>query len=142
MINLFCDVMSDEIIHITAKDLKIGRYVMVDGVPCKVVEIETSAPGKHGSAKMRITAIGIFDGQKRTLLKPSSGDAEAPVIEKRRGQIISVIGNIAQVMDLESYDTFDLPIPEDIKGSIKAGAEVEIIESMNKKAMSRLLGGV
>ncbi len=123
------------------KDLKIGRFVMIDGIACRVVDIETSAPGKHGAAKMRITGIGIFDGQKKTLLKPSSGDIEVPVITKKKGQIVSVTDTTAQVMDLESYETFDLPIPEDMKGSVKAGAEIEIMEASGRRAISRVMGG-
>lgn len=134
--------MSNEIVYIPIKDVKEGRFILIDNVPCKVVDIETSAPGKHGSAKVRITAIGIFDGQKRTLLKPSSADVEAPVITKKRAQVVSVTGNTAQLMDLETYETYEIPIPEDLKGSVKPGAEVEVIESMNQKAISRVVGGV
>jgi translation initiation factor 5A len=72
------------------KDVRVGRYIIIDGIPCRVVDIETSSPGKHGSAKMRVTGIGMFDGQKKTLLKPSSADAEAPVIIKKKAQVVSV----------------------------------------------------
>jgi translation initiation factor 5A len=123
------------------KDLKVGRFVMIDGIACRVVDIEVSAPGKHGAAKMRITGIGIFDGQKKTLLKPSSGDIEVPVITKKKAQVVSVSDTTAQVMDLESYETFDLPIPEDMKGSVKAGAEIEIMEASGRRAISRVMGG-
>jgi translation initiation factor eIF-5A len=134
--------MPSEIMYIPVKDVKEGRFILIDNVPCKVVEIETSAPGKHGSAKVRITAIGIFDGQKRTLLKPSSADVEAPVIVKKRAQVVSITGNTAQLMDLESYETYELPIPQELMQSIKPGAEVEVIESMDQRAISRVLGGV
>ncbi|MGC9098993.1 MAG: translation initiation factor IF-5A [Candidatus Micrarchaeia archaeon] len=133
--------MPGEIIYIPIKDVKEGRFILIDNVPCKVVDIETSAPGKHGSAKVRITAIGVFDGQKRTLLKPSSADVEAPVITKKRAQVVSISGDNAQLMDLETYETYELPIPEDLKQSIKPGAEVEVIESMDQRAISRIVGG-
>ena len=134
-------MVTDEITYGTMKDLKIGRFVMIDGIACRVVDIETSAPGKHGAAKMRITGIGIFDGQKKTLLKPSSGDIEVPVITKKKAQVVSVTDTTAQVMDLENYETFDLPIPEDMKGSVKAGAEIEIMEASGRRAISRVMGG-
>ncbi|MGB9732638.1 MAG: translation initiation factor IF-5A [Candidatus Micrarchaeia archaeon] len=133
--------MSNEIIYIPVKDVKEGRFILIDNVPCRVVDIETSAPGKHGSAKVRITAIGIFDGQKRTLLKPSSADVEAPVITKKRAQVVSITGNMAQLMDLESYETYEIQIPEDLRQAIKPGAEVEVIESMGQRAISRIVGG-
>ena len=133
--------MTDEITYGSMKDLKVGRFVMIDGIACRVVDIETSAPGKHGAAKMRITGIGIFDGQKKTLLKPSSGDIEVPVITKKKAQVVSVTDTTAQVMDLETYETFDLPIPDDMKHSVKAGSEIEIMEASGRKAISRVMGG-
>ncbi|MGC8587277.1 MAG: translation initiation factor IF-5A [Candidatus Micrarchaeia archaeon] len=132
--------MSEEILYVSMKEIKPGRFILIDGIPCKVVDVETSAPGKHGSAKMRVTAIGIFDGQKKTLLKPSSGDVEVPVINKKKAQVVSVTESTAQLMDLQTYETYEVPIPDDLKGSIKSGSEVEVIESMNRYAISRVLG--
>jgi len=126
--------------YVPVKEVKEGRFILIDNVPCKVVDIETSAPGKHGSAKVRITAIGLFDGQKRTLLKPSSADVEAPVINKKRAQVVSISGTVAQLMDLESYETYEIEIPEDLKNSVKPGSEVEVIESMDQRAIARIVG--
>ncbi len=134
------DFISDEIMYATMKDIKVGRFILIDGVPCRVVEIETSAPGKHGSAKMRVTAVSIFDGGKKTLLKPSDGDVEVPVITKRKAQVVSVSESRAQVMDLDTYETFELPVPADMTDKIKSGEEIEIIESMGRKAISRVMG--
>lgn len=52
---------------VEVRTLKKGKYVVIDGEPSKIVGVTTSSPGKHGSAKMRIEAIGIFDGQKEVL---------------------------------------------------------------------------
>ncbi|HIE37291.1 TPA: translation initiation factor IF-5A, partial [Candidatus Geothermarchaeota archaeon] len=50
--------------------LKKGSYVIIDGEPCKVIEITKSKKGKHGSAQARVVAIGIFDGVKRSVVGP------------------------------------------------------------------------
>ncbi|MGC8649094.1 MAG: translation initiation factor IF-5A [Candidatus Micrarchaeia archaeon] len=120
------------------KDLRIGRYLLIDGVPCKVVEIDTSSPGKHGSAKMRITAIGIFDDSKKTLIKPSSADIEVPIIKKKKAQVVSVSDSSVQLMDSETYEVYDLPLKEEFKGKISAGKEVEVLEAMGKKAIIKV----
>lgn len=133
--------MSDEVTFASAKDLKTGRFLIIDGVPCRVVDIETSSPGKHGSAKMRITAIGIFDGQKKVLLKPSGGDVEVPVITKRKAQVVSVTDANVQLMDAETYEMYEIPIPEELRGKVIAGGEVEVMEAMGRKALSRVLSG-
>ena len=52
------------------RNLKVNRYIIIDDEPCKIVSISTSKPGKHGEAKARIEAIGVFDGQKRSIVKP------------------------------------------------------------------------
>ncbi|MCL4381307.1 translation initiation factor IF-5A [Candidatus Marsarchaeota archaeon] len=132
--------MSDEISRSSMKEIRIGRYIMVDDIPCKVVEIETSSPGKHGSAKMRVTAIGIFDGQKKTLLKPANSDVEVPVISKHKSQVVSITDKIAQLMDLETYEVYELAIPEDLQGKVRQGNEVEVIEATGRKLMSKIIG--
>lgn len=134
--------MSEDITYASMKDVKSGRFILIDGVPCRVVDVETSAPGKHGAAKMRITGIGIFDGSKKTLLKPSSGDIEIPLISKKKAQVVSISGNNAQLMDLESYETFEIPIPEDMINTVKPGAEVEVMSYGEKRSIARVTGSV
>lgn len=124
--------------HAVMKDLKIGKYVMVDGVPCKVVEIEVSAPGKHGAAKMRVTAIALFEGTKKTLLKPSDAGIQVPIIDRKRGQIVTLSGDNAGVMDLATYENFEMQIPEEFKAAAEAGKEIEYIETMGRKIIMRI----
>ncbi|MEM0086839.1 MAG: translation initiation factor IF-5A [Candidatus Micrarchaeaceae archaeon] len=132
--------MTEGVTYASMKDLRPGRFVLIDGAPCRVVDVETSAPGKHGAAKMRVTAMGIFDNQKRTLLKPSDADVEVPIITKKKAQVVSVTDSTAQLMDMETYETYELSIPDELKGSIKQGAEIEVIESMGRRAIARSLG--
>lgn len=131
----------DEITFASMKEIKIGRFILIDGVPCKVVDIDISSPGKHGHAKMRVTAIGIFDGQKKTLLQPSHADIEVPVIKKSKAQVVSVSDDTAQLMDSETYAVYDIKLTDEFKGKLNAGAEVEVMEAMGRKALSRVLSG-
>jgi translation initiation factor 5A len=107
--------------------IKVGSYVMVDTEPCRIVDYTKSKPGKHGSAKARVVAIGVFDGVKRTFVKPVDSQVEVPLIEKRSGQVLSLLPNAVQLMDLETYDVFEAPLPEeeDLQGRIANGVEVE-----------------
>lgn len=131
--------MSEELSYVSMKEIKTGRFILIDNIPCKVVEIETSAPGKHGAAKMRITAVGVFDGQKRTLLKPSDADAEVPIIGKRKAQVVSVSENRVQLMDSETYETFEIDIADEFRSALKGGAEVELLIYGENRAISRIL---
>src|SRR3989338_6896300 len=88
--------------------LKKGDTIIVDGAPCKIVDTATSRPGKHGHAKVNLMAVGILDGKKRQLVMPGHDKVEAPIIEKKSAQILSTTGNMANVMDMETYETFDM----------------------------------
>ncbi len=122
--------------------LKIGHYVIIDGEPCKIVEYEKSKPGKHGAAKARIVAMSAFTDQKKNLISPVDAKVEVPIIDKRTGQIISISGNTVQLMDMENYQTFETPMPEDtgLKGSLSAGAEVEYWSVLGRNMIVRRKG--
>ena len=110
----------------TAGQLKEGGYVLVDGTVCRVKEVEKSKAGKHGSTKARVTTIGVFDNQKRVMLKPTSADVEVPILEKGSAQVVAVMGGTVQIMDIQTYETVDLPMPKDVSG-VKSGLEVEFV---------------
>jgi translation initiation factor 5A len=122
----------------SAKELKEGKYVIIEDIPCRIVNIDSSKPGKHGAAKMRVTGIGIFDGQKKQLLVPSDADVEVPIIERQTAQVVSVNGNTAQLMDTTTYEVFELTIPADLVKDAAAGKEAEIMFAMEKKAITRI----
>lgn len=114
------------------RQLKVGRYVVIDEEPCKILDITTSKPGKHGAAKARIEAVGMFDGVKRSMVAPVTEKCKIPMIDKRKVQILNISGNNAQVMDMETYQNFDLPMTENEKAALSPGAEVLIMEAMGK----------
>ncbi len=122
--------------------LKIGQYLIIDGEPCRIVEFEKSKPGKHGSAKARIVGISAFTSVKKNLISPVDGKVEVPLIDKRTGQVLSISGNLLQVMDMENYLTFETPMPddEDLKKLMAAGIEVEYWSVLGRNMVVRRKG--
>ena len=120
------------------RELKEGRYMVIDGEPCKILSISTSKPGKHGEAKARIEAMGIFDGNKRSVVYPVKHKVQVPLIDKRNAQVVSLMGAEVQLMDLETYEMFQLPIPDDLKDSLKPGEEIQYIVAMDRKKITRV----
>ncbi|MFB6096451.1 MAG: translation initiation factor IF-5A [Haloferacaceae archaeon] len=108
------------------RDLQEGSYVMMDDAPCKINAYSTAKPGKHGSAKARIEGRGVFDGKKRSLSQPVDQKVWVPIIERKQGQVVSVSGDDAQVMDLDTYETFTMRIPED--EDFQPDDEIEYLE--------------
>ena len=120
------------------RELKVGRYIVVDGEPCKIMDISTSKPGKHGEAKARITAVGIFDGNKKSIVSPVTHKIQVPIIEKSTAQVVSIQGDEAQLMDLETYEMFTISIPEEFKEKIEAGQEVMYQAALDRKSITRI----
>ncbi len=118
--------------------LKVGKYVVVDGVACVVKDIQTSKPGKHGHAKARIEAVGLIDGQKKIFVKPTHDVIEVPIVEKETAQVLSIKGYMANVMDMKSFETFDLKIPEELKNEVKEGIQVIYWIILNDKVIKQV----
>lgn len=119
--------------------LREGSYIIVDDEPCRIVSLTKSKPGKHGSAKARIVAVGIFDGAKKSFVKPVDANVEIPIIDKRSGQVFSISSSGVQIMDLETYEYVDAPFPEekDLKAKLASGVEVEYWQILGRLKIVR-----
>lgn len=106
------------------KQLKPGGFVIIDEVPCRVDSVQISKPGKHGGAKARLSAVGLFDDQRRIIVKPADSRVDVPVIEKKSMQVIALIGDNVQLMDLQDYSQKEIRIPDELKGQLTEGDEV------------------
>lgn len=115
--------MSD-IKQVEPNTLRIGNYVVLDGIACIVKKIDKSAPGKHGHAKFRIEASGIINGEKKIAVQSAHDKFEVPIIEKKNAQVLSISGDMANLMDNETFETFDIKIPEELKSKVKEGQQV------------------
>ncbi|MBN2111550.1 translation initiation factor IF-5A [Candidatus Woesearchaeota archaeon] len=122
----------------SVSSLQKGSYVVVDGAACKVADTQTSRPGKHGHAKVRIQAIGLIDGKKRDIVMPGHDNVEVPIVEKKTAQVLSINGDVANVMDSETFETFDLQIPEELKGQVVEGCSVLYWLILSDKVMKQV----
>jgi translation initiation factor 5A len=120
------------------KNLKPGNYIVIDGAPCKVEKVTTSVSGKHGAAKTRVEAIGLLDGTRRSIVKPSDEEVEVPILKKKKAQVLAISDNIAHLMDSQTFEELQLEIPEERKDEIKEGAEVEYFEILGIKTLKPL----
>jgi len=123
-------------------DLRVGSYLIIDGEPCRVVEISKAKTGKHGSAKAHVVAISIISGVKKTLVAPVDTRVEVPIIDKRVGQVLAVSEKNIQIMDMESFETFEAEPPknEDLIKRIAPGKEVEYWVIMGRRIVVNVRG--
>ncbi|MBS1263927.1 MAG: Translation initiation factor 5A [Methanonatronarchaeales archaeon] len=113
------------------RSLKEGRYVVIEDEPCRIKKIQISQPGKHGSAKARVSAVGVFDDKKRSFIKSVNDKVEVPIIEREKGQVVSIAGDTVQIMNLSTYQTFDAKRPGDRE--LSEGEEITYLAAMDRR---------
>lgn len=131
--------MPIKMVYVT--ELREGNYVIIEGAPCIVRNIEISKTGKHGHSKARFDAIGLVDNKKRVVLLPGHEKLDVPLVEKKRGQVLSISDKVS-IMDLESFETIEVAIPADLKEDIKEGIQVEYWDVEGQKVIKRVMGSV
>lgn len=115
--------------------LREGRYMIIEDEPCKILGISISKPGKHGAAKARIDAVGLFDGIKRSIVQPVSARAYVPMVERKSGQVITVSGTTVTLMDMKDFTNFEMEVPEEKVSQMEIGSEIPYIESLGKRKL-------
>jgi len=121
--------------------MKSGSYILIDGAPCIVKDTSTSRPGKHGHAKVRIKATDIFTGSTKEIVKPGHDNVEVPIIYKKNAQILSISGDLVQMMDMETFEEISAEIKladESIKDKLEAGQTVMIWQVMGKNLIKSI----
>jgi len=122
---------------INATEARTGTAILVDGTPCIVRSNDISKTGKHGHAKCRIEAMGIIDGKKKVFVSGGHERLEVPMINKNKGQLLSITGDKASIMDMESYETIEILVPEELKSELKEGDQVEYWEVEGARIIKR-----
>ncbi len=123
---------------ISATEAKPGTNILIEDEPYTVKKIDISKTGKHGASKCRIEASGIINGQKKIMAVAGHERFEVPMVDKRKGQVLSV-GDKASVMDLESFETIDMDVPEELKSEIDTNSSVEYWDIEGQKIIKRKL---
>jgi len=121
------------------KNLKPNSFVIIDNAPCRVEKVQISTSGKHGASKVRVEAVGLLDDRRRSIVAPSDEEVEVPIILKKSAQVIAFLGeNRVQLMDLEDFSTFELDVPEELKGKLEIGKEIQYFEVMGIKTLKQI----
>ena len=101
---------------VQAGSLKKGSYAMLNGFPCRVVEMSSSKTGKHGHAKATIVGIDIFTHKKHEDSAPSSHSIDAPFVTRKEYQLADITSDGFVSCLLENGETKEdlkLPTEED-----------------------------
>lgn len=124
---------------VDATELKEGSFVTLEGGAYNIRSIEISKTGKHGHPKCRIEAVSVMDGKKKVMAVSGHERFEVPLVEKKKAQILSINGDVVSLMDLESFENLELPVPEELKDQVKETANVEYWDIEGKRLLKRVL---
>lgn len=93
--------------------LRKNGHVVIKGRPCKIVEMTTSKTGKHGHAKVHLTALDIFTGKKLEDLCPSTHNMDVPNVSRREYQLVDISDDgFLSLMSDDGSIKDDVKIPE------------------------------
>ncbi len=125
---------------INATEVKVGTHILIDGEPYTVRKIDISKTGKHGHAKCRIEAIGTIDSNQRKIVAvPGHERFEVPLVEKKKGQVLSILDDKVSLMDLESFETLEIDCSEEIRNEVEENSNVEYWDVEGRKFVKRKL---
>ena len=131
-----------EIMYKKVSELRKGMYVIYENDLWRIEDIKTSVAGKHGAAKARIKLRSFLEGKSKEIVLSTEDRMQVPNITKRRGQVIAIVEydeegkpKTAQVMDLETYETYDMIVHEDVKDRIEEGRNVIYWDVLGKKVI-------
>ena len=123
---------------INATEARVGTNIILEENSYTIKKIDVSKTGKHGHSKVRVEAMGIVNGNKKVFVVPGHERFEVPLIDKRKGQVLSVSDKVS-VMDLESFETLELNADEEMKSQLEANSNVEYWDVEGDKIIKRKL---
>jgi len=126
---------------ISATEARVGTNIIFEGDSYTIKKIDVSKTGKHGHAKARIEAVGIMNSAKRKVFViPGHDKLEVPTVDKRKGQVLSKTNDSVSLMDLETFETIDIPCSdEEVLNSLEENGNAEFWDVEGEKLVKRKL---
>ncbi len=112
---------------VQASDLKRSMVILVDGSPCRILEVQQHAPSARGAHLMvKVRYRNLLTDQVLDKSFRGGDKVEEADFERRKGQYLYASGDSGVFMDLESYEQFEVgpEVFEGVQGYLLDGTEV------------------
>ena len=97
---------------VEAGKLTKGSLVMINDKPCKVVKTSKAKPGKHGSAKAIIVAVGILDDKKVEQSFGTSDLLDAPIVKRVELPLLGIEDDFLVLQDESGEEKRDVRLTD------------------------------
>lgn len=122
--------------RVEIRTLKVGRFCVVDEEAYKILSISKSKPGKHGSAKARLSLESIFTGKKISHVGTVTDSINVPMIEKGTAMVTHIDNGEVHAMNMRDHTMMILPLPGEGM-NIEAGKEIMWQEALGRYIIIR-----
>ena len=116
----------------SASELEKGKCFEYKGDFYRVKRKELVAYGTHSHTKLKIIVEPAFGGGEKTFTFAHQDKVDVVDIIKKKAQVIAKSDNNLQIMDSQSYETFDAEADSEIMGKIEEGDIVIFVNHNNK----------
>ncbi|MGB0611881.1 MAG: translation initiation factor IF-5A [Poseidonia sp.] len=124
--------------RVEIRTLKVGRFCVVDDEAYKILSISKSKPGKHGSAKARLSLESIFTKKKISHVGTVTDSINVPMIEKGTATVTHIDGAEVHAMNDRDYSMMILPLPDAEEGmNIESGGKIMWQEALGRYIIIR-----
>jgi len=98
---------------IEGSQIKKGKFIMLKGKPCKVMDVKTSKTGKHGHMKVNITGIDVLTSKKYNDVQPGHATFTEFKMDKQELQLLDINDeNTVELMDGKGHQVLVTGDPE------------------------------
>jgi len=84
---------------------------MIKGFPCKVTEVSTAKPGKHGSAKVILKGRDIFTAKVYECTYHSGDMVDAPIVARNEYTLLNIDDETLELLDSHGEMKCDVNLP-------------------------------
>lgn len=86
---------------------------MMKGFPCKVTDVSTAKPGKHGSAKVILKGKDIMTGKQYECTYHSGDMVDAPITKRDEYTLLNIDDTNLELLTAEGECKSDVSLPDD-----------------------------
>ena len=97
---------------VESQRLKNGSLVMIKEFPCKVTDVSTAKPGKHGSAKVILKGKDIFTGKVYECTYHSGDMVDAPICKRDEYMLLNIEDGALSLLRNDGEMKEDVKLPE------------------------------